>query len=36
MLLQTLMGIIIKFLDEFWKDYGPIIDFWNDNNTFVT
>jgi hypothetical protein len=30
------MGIIIKNLDEFLKDCGLIMDFWNDNSTFVT
>jgi hypothetical protein len=36
MLLQTLMGFITKHLDEFLKDYGFVMDFWNDNTTFVT
>jgi hypothetical protein len=29
------MGIIIKILDKFWEDYGLVMDFWNDNITFV-
>jgi len=31
-----LMGIVKKFLDEFLKDYGFVMDFRNDNNMFVT
>jgi hypothetical protein len=30
------MGIIIKDLDKFLKDYGLVMDFWNDNTRFVT
>jgi hypothetical protein len=30
------MGIIVKFLDEFYEDYGFIRDFRNDNTMFVT
>jgi hypothetical protein len=29
------MGVIIKKLDEVQKDYGIIMDFWNDNTMFV-
>jgi hypothetical protein len=35
MLSSTIMGIVIKFLDEFKEDYGLVIDIWNDNITFV-
>jgi hypothetical protein len=30
------MGIVIIFLDEFKEYYGLVMDFWNDNFTFVT
>jgi hypothetical protein len=30
------MGIIFKKLDEFKEDYELIMDFWNENTTFVT
>jgi hypothetical protein len=30
------MGIIIKNLDEFLKDYGLVMDFWNKNIKLVT
>jgi hypothetical protein len=30
------MGIIIKKLDEFKKDFGLKMNFWNDNIMFVT
>jgi hypothetical protein len=30
------MRIIIKILDEFLKDYGLVMNFWNDNIMFVT
>jgi hypothetical protein len=30
------MGTIKGKLDEFLKDYGFVMDFWNDNITFVT
>jgi hypothetical protein len=36
MLSYTLMGIIIKNLDEFEENDGFIMDFWHENVTFVT
>jgi len=30
------MGIIIKDLDKFLKDYGLVMDFLNDSTTIVT